>query len=66
MHFHIRIVIRVFYIAIIAPRGGGGRGTLIFSYISRLGPFFFGSNFGISIFFWVFRKINIFLDMKIL
>ena len=25
------------------PRGGGG--TLIFSYIRRLGPFFGGSNF---------------------
>ena len=28
----------------IYPRGGGG-GTLIFSYIRRLGPFFGGSNF---------------------
>ena len=48
------------------PPGRGGGGTLIFSYIRRLGPFFWGSKFCISIFFWVFRKINIFLGMKIL
>ena len=39
--------------------------TLIFSYICRLGSIFFGSKFLISIFFGVFRKINIFLGMKI-
>ena len=41
----------------IRPQGG----TLIFSYILRLG--FKILNFNIS---WVFRKINIFLGMKIL
>ena len=45
------------------PPGGG---TLIFSYIRRLGSFFFGSNFRFSIFFRVFKKKNIFLGMKIL
>ena len=39
---------------------GGGGGTLIFSHIRRLGPFFWGSKFWISIFFWVLRKMNIF------
>ena len=55
MHFHIRIVIRVFYIAIIAPRGGG-RGTLIFSYISRLGPFFLGQILEFQYFFGFSEK----------
>ena len=51
-------------------------GTLIFSYIRRLGTFFGVQNFKfcISIFFfgggggggWGFRKINIFLGVKIL
>ena len=27
------------------PGGGGGEGTLIFSYIRRIGSFFFGSKF---------------------
>ena len=47
------------------PRGGGG-GTLIFSYIRRLGPFFWVQNFEFRYFLGVFRKINIFLGMKIL
>ena len=50
------------------PRGGGGGrgGTLIFSHIRRLGPFFWVQNSEISIFLGVFRKINIFGGMKIL
>ena len=40
--------------------------TLIFSYIRRLGSFYLGSKFWISIFFGVFRKINIFWGMKIM
>ena len=44
------------------PRGG----TLKCSFIRRLGPFYWGSKFWISIFFGVFRKINIFWGMKIL
>ena len=53
--------LRWFYLLIIS-RGGD---TLIISYIRRLGSFFFlgggggGSKFLISIFFEVFRKINI-------
>ena len=46
--------------------GAGGGGTLIFSYIRRLGSSYLGFkvlNFNI---FWAFRKINIFLGMKIL
>ena len=35
--------------------GGGGEGTLIFSYIRRLGSFFFIQNFGFII-FWDFQK----------
>ena len=49
--------------------GGGGGGTLIFSYICRLGYFFFGrvgSKFCFSIFLGGFRKMNIFGGMKIL
>ena len=49
------------------PRGGGGGGTLIFSHIRRLGPFFFGFkilNFNI---FWGFEKNEHFLGgIKIL
>ena len=48
-----------------ARPGGGGGGTLIFSYIRRLGSFL-GSKFWISIFLGVFRKMNIFWVMKIL
>ena len=41
-------------------RGSGPRGgTLIFSHICRLGLFFWGSKFWISIFLGVFRKMNI-------
>ena len=47
------------------PRGGGGGGALIFSYIRRLGSFLC-VKFRISIFVWVFRKVNIFLGMKLL
>ena len=43
------------------PQGG----TLIFSYIRRLGSFFLGLKFWTSIFFWGFRKMNIFGGMKI-
>ena len=46
--------------------GGGGGGTLIFSYLRRLGSFFGGSKFLISIFWGVFRKITIFRGMQIL
>ena len=35
-------------------QGGGGGGTLIFSYIRRLGPFFGVQNFEFR-FFWVVR-----------
>ena len=48
------------------PRGGGGGGTLIFSYIGRLGQFFWVPNFEFQYFFLVFRKMNIFWGMKIL
>ena len=51
--------------------GGGGKGeggTLIFSYIRRLGPFFFVQNFELQYFLWGggVRKMNIFGGMKIL
>ena len=46
--------------------GGGGGGTLIFPYIRRLGSFFLVQNFEFQYFLGVFRKINIFLGMKIL
>ena len=39
-------------------------GTLIFSYIRRLGPFLGGSKFIISIFLGVFRKNNIVLGYE--
>ena len=45
--------------------GGGGGGTLIFSHIRRLGLFFLFKILNFNI-FGVFRKMNIFLDMKIL
>ena len=45
----------------IFPGGGGGTCTLIFSYIRRLGSFFWIQNFEFQYFFGVFRKINIFL-----
>ena len=41
-------------------------GTLIFSYIRKLGPFFWGQIFEFQYFFWVFRKMSIFMGMKIL
>ena len=44
------------------PQGGGG--TPIFSHIRRLGLFFLGSKFWISIFLGVFRKMNNFLGYK--
>ena len=37
-------------------RGGGGGGTLIFSYIRRLGPFFGGQNFEFQYFFGFSEK----------
>ena len=40
------------------PRGGGG--TLIFSHIRRLGPFFWVQNSEFQYFFLVLRKMNIF------
>ena len=43
----------------ITPRGEGG--TLLFSYIRRLGPFFGGQNFEFQYFFGVFRKKIFFL-----
>ena len=44
---------------------GGGGGTIIFSFIRRLAPFW-GSKFWISIPLRVFRKMKIFWGMKIL
>ena len=57
-----------YFFSVLAPRGGGGGGggTLIFSYISRLGSFFFGFkilNFNI---FLGFQKNEYFWGMKIL
>ena len=46
-----------------SQRGGGG--TLIFSYIRRLGSFLGVQNFEFQ-YFGGFRKINIFWGMKIL
>ena len=46
--------------------GGGGGGILIFLYICRLGAFFGVKNFEFQYFGVFFRKMNIFLDMKIL
>ena len=48
------------------PVGGGGVGSLIFSYIRTLGSFFWVQNFEFQYFLGVFRKINIILGMKIL
>ena len=46
----------------LASQGEGG--TLMFSYIRRLGPFFFGSNFLFSIFLWGFQKNEYFLGYE--
>ena len=48
----------------VAPGGWGG-GTLIFSYICRLGSFFGVQNFEFQ-YFWGFSGKLIFLGMKIL
>ena len=45
---------------------GGGGGTLIFSYIRRLGFYFFGFKFLNFNIFGVFQKSEYFLGMKIL
>ena len=50
----------------LSPRLGGGDGTLIFSCMRRLGLFFWVQNFEFQYFLGVFRKLNIFWDMKIL
>ena len=42
------------------PRGGGGGGTLIFSHIHRLGPFFWVQNSEFQ-YFWGFQKNEYFL-----
>ena len=47
----------------VEPHGGGG--TLICSHIRRLGLFFGFKSLNFNN-YWVFRKMNIFLDMKIL
>ena len=44
----------------------GGGGTLIVSYIRRLGSFFGVQNFKFQYFLGFFRKINIFGGLKIL
>ena len=44
----------------------GGLGSLIFSYIGRLGSFLGFKILNFNIFFLVFRRINIFGDMKTL
>ena len=46
--------------------GGGGGGTLIFSYIRRLESFFWVKLLNFNGFLGVFRKINVFWGMKIL
>ena len=51
------------FFCMMEPQGGGG--TLIFSHIHRLGLFFWVQNSEFQ-YFWGFRKMNIFLDMKIL
>ena len=48
----------------LARAQGGWGGTLIFSYIRRLGPFFLFQNSEFQYFFWVFRKMNIFLGYE--
>ena len=45
--------------------GGGGGGTLIFSYIRRLRPLFFLFKILNCNIFGGFRKMSIFLDIKI-
>ena len=50
------------FFCMVEPQGGG---TLIFSHIRRLGLFFLFKILNFNI-FGVFRKMNIFLDMKIL
>ena len=45
--------------------GGGGGGTLIFSYIRRLGSFFLFKILNFNV-FWGFQKNKCFLGMKIL
>ena len=49
-----------------AAQGGGGGGTLIFSHIRRLGPFFWGSNSEFQYFFGFPEKRIFFGGMKIL
>ena len=44
----------------------GGGGTLIFSYIRRLGPFFRVQNFEFQYFLGFSEKLILFLGMKIL
>ena len=51
------------FFCMVEPQGGGG--TLIFSHIRTLGLFFWFKILNFNI-FGVFRKMNIFLDMKIL
>ena len=48
------------HVGMVRSQGGGGGGTLILSYIRRLGSFFGVQNFELQYFFMVFRKINIF------
>ena len=45
---------------------GGGGGTLIFSHIRRLGPFFWVQNSEFQYFFWFSEKLIFFGGMKIL
>ena len=57
MNSRILILNRILIKALANPQGAGG--TLIFSYIRRLGHFsFFGSNFLISIFLFGFSEKN--------
>ena len=44
--------------------GGGGGGTLIFSYIRRLGPFFWVQNFEFQYFFGGFQKNKYFFGYE--
>ena len=44
--------------------GGRGGGTLILSYIRRLGPFNWAQNFEFQYLFMVFRKTNIFVGYE--
>ena len=53
------------YSVVTVPPGGWAGGTLICSYVGS-GHFLGGSKIKISIFLWIFRKINNFLGMKIL